>query len=461
MKKIFFILLFAVCLVIAHGMAKSAVAQEFIPFIPQWQISGYVFADRNGDRIQSENEASFIGTPAITIEGISPTNNAINVSQSNNATGNLIFNSNGPGTFRARRLLPGEYNVSFAPPPGITVRPTTYRVTVGDGGPPFSTFQCTNAAVNPGVSGVSYCHTIGSVNGNVQNLSFAITTAESWIRSYGLDMRFDNGITNPVPNTACDLGFASVPSASIPGFSSTITPGIFIGGTGKPLNFTPGLASTYDWKVSNTYTPPKAGALATSYTTINANVKKAGINPAELIGQQGCLSADACAPQNLISGVYRVIGDLTLTNWDVPNERYYVLLVDGNVTLGGNIQVGNTDASLLVVTSKNITVSENVGASAPYSCPAYNTTTIDGFFSTDQNFTVESTGNCASERMLTMGGGIVTNAAYRGGEFVNERDLCGGNTQYPSFSLRARPDMLLALPEVAKTANQSYQEVAP
>lgn len=460
MRKITLFFLLIVIFAAYHLSASPAFAIEDIPLVPQWQISGSIFADRDGDRIKDENEAAFTGKPVITIQGRSPINSTISLSQSQNASGNLVLNND--GTFSARRLLPGEYDVTYTPPTGVTISPSTYRVTVGDGQPPFGTYQCTNAAVSPGVAGVNYCQTIGSVTGNVTNLGFAVSASDPWLRSYGLDMRFGNGITNSVPSSACDGGYASIPSSvSATGFSSSITPGILIAGDGKPLEFTPGQASAYDWKVSDTYVPIKSGNLVTSYTTILANAKKAGITPIELIGQSGCPSTTACAPQNLTSGVYKANGNLTLANWTVANGSNYVLLVDGNLTLSGKTQVGNTDASLVIIVSGDITVANTIGQSSPYSCPAYNTTDIDGFFSTDQNFIIDSTNDCATEKTLSIGGGIVINAGYTGGQLDNRRNLCNSNAQYPTFSLRARPDMLLALPDIAKSANQTYQEVAP
>jgi hypothetical protein len=459
MKIILFVLSCTLLLTSMHIYTTRAFAQEYIPFVPQWQISGSVFADRDDDRIQDETEAIFPGTPAITIQGRSPTNSTITLSQSNNASGNLILNSD--GTFRARRLIPGEYDVTYTPPVGVTIIPTTYRVTVGDGQQPYSTYQCTNAAVTSGVSGVNYCTTIGSVAGNVANLTFAVTTAEPWIRSYGLDVRINSGLENAVSGSACDGAYASLPSATSGTLPGTVSPGIFLVGTNKTLDFAPGAASTNNWRVSDTYTPGRLGSLAVSYASVTSNAKKAGIRPADLLTQSGCTTRTTCSPQNPPSGIYKVDGDLTLTGWNVANDRNYTLLVSGTLTINGNMQVANDNASLLIIAAEDIIVDASVGSEPPYVCPTYNTAHIDGFFSTDQSFIINSSNDCATERILSMRGGIVVNAANTGGRLNNLRNLCGYNAQFPAFSLRARPDMLLAFPDIAKSTNQTFQEVAP
>jgi hypothetical protein len=65
--------------------SQPGLGLQLIPLTPQWQISGSVFSDRNGNRIKDSGEAGYTGAPSITVQGRSTTNNTITLSRSNNA----------------------------------------------------------------------------------------------------------------------------------------------------------------------------------------------------------------------------------------------------------------------------------------------------------------------------------------------------------------------------------------
>ena len=462
--------------------------------IPQWQVRGYVFIDTDGDRIKDTNEDYLTEQPQIGIEGRNPWNQSINYGPSNPNANLVTLNT---GFFEIHRLLPGEYFVHYTPPQGMSSYPggaTPYVIHVGDGFSPFNEFACSDAegerTTSPAAINTTYCSSLQNsqgqaFSGNVLNLSFAIQVAEPWYRSYGLDMRFDNGISIGVPGQACDGTYASLPSGGAPSLPSVLTPGILVSGT-PTLEFNPGQASEYNWKVSNAYTPPTPDTIRTSYAQIDANLRRSGVAVQDFrTADGGCPNINSCTPDSddLRDGIYRVSlaegEELRIINWNVPDNKNFVLLVDGNLRVGpatgsstNTINVGYTNASLTVIVKGNIIVEDTVGQPRPYTCPSDNNgvqqgdTHIDGFFSTDQNFEVESSdadGECPApaEKILNMSGSIVVNAGLNGGRFVNNRDLCGDNPVYPSFTIRARPDLILNTPDIIKIQNLEYRELAP
>jgi hypothetical protein len=55
----------------------------------------------------------------------------------------------------------------------------------------------------------------------------------------------------------------------------------------------------------------------------------------------------------------------------------------------------------------------------------------------------------------------VTNAALKGGSFVNNRDLCAGDADCPVFYIQERPDFTLNAPSFLQVAPRIWREVAP
>ncbi|MBI4084330.1 MAG: hypothetical protein HY431_00310 [Candidatus Levybacteria bacterium] len=303
---------------------------------------------------------------------------------------------------------------------------------------------------------------------NLINLNFAIAESEPWLQGYGLDMRFDKGLINSMPQTAhasCGGGaYVSAPSSSQ-------TPGIVFSGQllNPRSNFGQGQASPnpYNWLIGGTYQEiysGTGGVLATNYDKVKAKLKRSSIKPKPLQGEApGCTDTENCTLTGLPQEVYETTGDLTLNAWTVPANSRYVILVSGNLLINDTITVPQNQKSYLTFIVKgNITVASSVGgALAPTTCPAATVSQLDGFYSTDSSFIIQSTQDCATERMLSMQGALVVNARKTGGTFENQRSLCGNNSFVPTFTIRERLDMVLNTPEVLKTQNFLYQEVAP
>ena len=506
---------------------------EEIGLVPQWQIHGYVFFDINGDQKRdSATEPLFRqpngSPPAISVTGISAENSAIQYTGNNNPFGNLILNND--GTFRVNRLIPGDYRITYQPPEGVEVNTTQYTLRVGDGLNPFSAFQCDRGNITPSIDTVDYCVANGAVAGNVINVAFAIAddgtggpdgtpepqASDPWIRSYGLDMRFDNRFINKVPQTACGGAYTSLPSTlSLSNLPSVLTPGVIVSGSAEELvdDLSPGTASPleWNWTVQSLYSPPESEALPTSFDQVKANMLERGVEPNALVGTPGCLSANSCNPQpSLASGVYLVEGvdELTLTGWSVTAGKSILLLVDGAVYIDGEINVTDNTASFAMIVKGDIIVDPSVGRTAPSACPidedenedngeedqgedgddqqdddtdnqqegiehqsypplcdifpnGTDCTDIEGLISTDGSFTIETTDNPATEKILNIAGSVVVNAGLDDGRFVNERDLGPKNNIYPVVNFQARPDILLNVSDVIKVSSLEYRELAP
>ena len=148
----------------------------------------------------------------------------------------------------------------------------------------------------------------------------------------------------------------------------------------------------------------------------------------------------------------------------------YIFLINGNLTITKPISapVGVVD---LFTSSGNIIVSSTVGSSSPSDCyrPA---SQLQGFFSSDKKFTIQGNASVASfcsttgatDPYLGIEGTVIVNAS-KGDDtnnvFDNERTLCTANYTSPSVTIHERPDMILNAPDVLKSLNYLYTQVAP
>ncbi len=175
-----------------------------------------------------------------------------------------------------------------------------------------------------------------------------------------------------------------------------------------------------------------------------------------------CTLTNCTLPANLPEGVYQASADVALQGYTFPAGRDYVFLVDGDLTIWGDLDVP-VGSTATFSTSGDIRVVAGVGQVAA-SCPAPTNAQLDGLFSANGNFSVASSANCPdsqSDRQLHIQGAIVVNAGQKGGSFINERTLCTNNTAYPVFTIRERPDFILNVPDLIRSQNVIYQEVAP
>ena len=421
--------------------SRADLTGQDIRYFPKYTIQGKVFVDPNDNNRVDSGENNYGGSPAITVSNLPA-----------NAPTPIVTN-NTDGSYLITGLINGQYTVRYnGLPLGYIINnprngpPPSFNAVVGIGG--------TNCTATPAAPDAT-CSA-----GSMLNLNFAIKGGEPWWQSYGLDVRVDTGLNNsvpPAPNAACQGPYTSVPSSST-------TPGVIFSGNINPY-FWRGDSSATGWVVGNSSYNERfaTSLLKTSYGYMQTILSQSNITPTNIT--TSCPQLNNCTlPANLAHGVYIANGNLTLNTFTVPAAGNYVILVNGNLTINGNITTPN-GSTITLIASGDIHVASGVGTTTP-ACPApaIRSGNIQGYFSTDKSFIVDGASDCpnnVSDRQLSIEGSVVVNAAQNGGTFDNERDLCTNNINYPSVSLKERPDFILNAPDLLRGANFIFQEVAP
>ena len=397
-----------------------------------YTISGNVFID-NGDHIKNGEPNYTASTSTITVSGNPPIN-----------TPNGVYSHTG--------LAAGTYTVSYSSvPAGYNVypAPAAFSVTVGPG--------CNVVNTTTG----------GSCNAsdNVINLNFAINNSTSWMQTYNLDVRSDNGFTDAIPAAPSYPPFASAID------SLSTTPGVIFSGAGS-ASFGNGQASSTGRIVGGGTYPelfnfPPNNRLRTSYGYLMNTATQAEITPRDMD------SAPICGPSRLTScvlntsqltsssnGIYQANGSVKLNSFTFPPNRNYIFLVNGTLTITGPITVPNS-STVLFSASNDIVIDKTVGAASnSFPRPAGQ---IQGFFSADRSFVIQGDNNCsvATDKMLNIEGAVVVNANKLSGSLNNQRDLCADNATIPSFTISPRLDFILNAPTFLMQRDTISREVAP
>jgi hypothetical protein len=254
---------------------------------------------------------------------------------------------------------------------------------------------------------------------------------------------------------------------SAPG-TQTTSPGIIFTGDGSS-SFGQGAASTENWvvgglagglnysEVFSTTTNPST----TAYDYMYDKITHANIPVTELNTPSICPSLASCTlPATLSNGVYHATGDVTLNASTFQTNKNYIFLIDGNLTIQGNIVVPNGSTAFFS-SSNDIIVDRSVGtATNLYPLPSGQ---VQGIFSANRDFVIDGINNCVTgkDKMLNVEGVIITNALGNGGQFRTQRDLCGDNPNIPSFTIRLRLDFVLNAPIVLMRQKTTYREAAP
>jgi hypothetical protein len=407
-------------------------------FFPKFTLSGNVFLDLNDNNIKDAGESNYAASPQITV-GSKPAR-----------TIDPIVTNNPDGSYKIIGLVSGTYTIQYN---GL---PTGYFMNNPRNGPPPTFSASVGTACAPATPGnIGYCF-----DQNLINVDFAIKPATPWIQAYGLDVRFDTGLSNPIPpapNAACG-SVTSIPASST-------TPGVLFSGD-STANFGRGQASSTNWVVGGTtygelFTPATSNVIDTAYGFMTASMKQSNITPINLASV--CTLNNCTLPANLANGVYTASGDVTLNSYTFPANKNFVFLINGNLTINGAIHVPTT-ATATFSTSGNITVAASVGRAAACPAPATGSGDVEGMYSADKNVILQGNHDCTNnvaDKQLNMQGSIVVNAGQNGGTFQNNRDLCTGNLSFPTFTIKERPDFILNAPDFIKTQSLLWQEVAP
>lgn len=264
-----------------------------------------------------------------------------------------------------------------------------------------------------------------------------------WFQGVGGDMRSDGGSSVTVPTGE----YFSITQGALS------SPGIIFN-----YNISGNLSSK-NWKVSGSNFAGRS--IKTSYDYVTGAIKKGGITTFGLFGRKSpCGSDDKpnCNlngnSQDIEKGFYTYNGSPPLNvtingNYNFQGGGYYVFVINGNLTINSNrLTVAKDGTSVLFVVSGNITVSDNV-------------TNLEGIFSADGNFRVNSK-TPATDNQLEIQGSVIANSVKGVGKFDNQRDLGNrANITTPAVVIIYRPDLILNAPNLIRSTNYKFQEVAP
>lgn len=285
--------------------------------------------------------------------------------------------------------------------------------------------------------------------GNIINLNFGINNLYPWIQTVCGDFRMDDGIENRVP--AGQIALVANASCNTPGIAfSGDSSATF--GKGQPSSTNQIAGGTVYPEV---YAPPNTGGIFSSYAYLNQKAQALGEEVIDL--QTICPNLANCTlPNNLADGIYKADGNVVLNAYTFANNSNHVFIIDGNLTLNGNILVPQgSESTVLFSTSGDIIVPASVGNTL-----GINTANFSGIFSTDQSFIMQSNGNC-NDRKINFEGTLIVNAAQSGGRLQNQRDICADNATTPILQLTQRLDFVVNMPEFLKIQTITTEEVAP
>jgi len=285
-----------------------------------------------------------------------------------------------------------------------------------------------------------------AIPGDISNLNFAINNSYPWIQTICGDVRMDNGIINKAP-----LGQSMLTTNS-----TCASPGIIFSGNGT-TDFGQGQPSSSGQVVGGAsypevYTPSSSGGIASSYTYLSQKSQSGGLMSINL--STVCNVSNCNLPANLPKGIYVANSNVTLNAYTFPLNNNYIFLINGNLTINGNVLTPNS-SSTFFSTSGNIIIPSGVGSPANVT-----TANLSGIFSTDRSFILQTNNNC-TDLQLNMEGTLIVNAGRTGSRLQNNRDLCSSNGTYPTMVITQRLDYILNSPDFIKVQNHTSEEVKP
>ncbi len=415
------------------GVSLGSATTVNFGITPLYSISGNVFLDANKNQKFDATETGY-GGGTIHFSG-GPTN-----------VSDITVAGNGSYT-SPTTLESGTYTVSYTGtlPAGYTfTTPSSFTVTVGD--------PAGSPACNTGGSLDAVCG--GTNNGSISKLDFGLTNENAWNQSVCFDVRNDSGMyTDLIPaNPSC--GGVSGAYNSITNADCSTGAGIIFTCNATP-DFGVGSANANNWQAGGTganlqecYVGPGLNVIRTSYNYLLTTARQSNITPIDMGTVCGAGGIANCTlPSTLAKGVYLAQGNVNLNAYTFPVDpttpQGFIFLINGDLHLLGNVLVPAGSVATFS-TSGSIYVDPSVGnVIANPSDPAVNNPNLEGLYSADANFVVQSytsgTNLCNADgtpldKKLNIVGSVVTNAGQGGGAFLNNRDLCIYDLQCPAVS---------------------------
>lgn len=463
-------------------------------FTPYHTITGEIYMDNNQNTCLDTGESGINFAANVTFTG--PTTKTVAVNTTN-------------GTFTSGNVLaPGVYTVSVSStlPTGDRFKTAkSYQVTVGTS---CSVANATTAKCQALNDTQPVCTTDGT--NNVNNVVFGITDENATSGGMCADVRDDvtgGQYYNPIPATGYACGGVSGAYADFANGSCNNGAGIMFSCDGT-FNFGSGQASAVNWQTDSTnpecFKPVNPHIIRTSYSYLESVAQSSNITPTDLstiCNISNCTLPSSGGYTTLPKGVYQVNGDLYLNATNFPANAdptkapfNWIFLVNGNMYIQGNIlvtpgsvvafSVGANTTDVNKAIKGNIyvdpCVGQTLGSYSDTQATSANNTNIQGLYSADQNFVIESftqvpgvcnqpaTNTCNSDgtpvdKKLNILGSIVANAGQYAtpGQVENQRDLCVFDKECPTYYYTPDPAELLNATLFLTHPLYSQHEVAP
>lgn len=427
---------------------------------PLYTISGTIFNDINlNTKYDTTTETAFTNGSQLTISG--PVNTTATAS-------NGVYST-------AQNLLSGTYTVSYNTtatplPSGYRLTtPTSWQVVVGNPASNQSGYMCST-----GASPDATCTNPNS--GSIANLNFGLTNESAWGQGVCTDIRVDTGYSQQIPSTA-SCGNTSGPYAIMNNNTCTTNPGVLFSGSTNP-NYGQGTgASTSNYQVGNflfpeTYNDRIPNTSDTSYSFVTTTLQNVATPPTPL--KDICPDLTNCVLSEATpGGVYTTSPSdgpvsISVSNTDGTYQlgaANYTFVIGNTLTFTSNLMT-QTGYSTTFSAAGDIHVAGSIGETNWQSLSP----DLEGFFSTDSNFDIDSANpvgqQCLAngqpnEKKLNILGSVITNAAGKGGSIVNSREGCAQDLSCPTYTITSSPTMILHVSGALKPPYTLWQEQNP
>jgi len=442
---------------------------------PLYTIQGQVCNDTgiDGSCLQSDDSV-YPGTNSIIItRATADGTNVGSISQAAYQAGVQVLS----GTYTVSYSTANGYYFTASKVPGKTVPP--YTIAVGQSSYIDGSGHKYTCTTPPAGTTDASCG-----GGDMSNLNFAISNLLSWWQGGCTDLRLEaTGLDDHLPNngscTDSSSGISTPNGYAIVCMNNPSSTGVYFAGQNSPtFGYNGGQASSPNYIASAPFSEnfsPVSGVNRASYSYLMDTATAAGITPTDLSGIDPASGVSYCSgggisdcdfEPNIPDGFYIAKGDLTLDLSralpDPGKNKSFVFLATGKITITSNILVP-TDTSAVFASKADMLVAGNVGQDlANYS---YTSPNLEGFYSTEGNFIVESDNNtgfmCGAggaplDKRLNILGGVVV-----GGSFQNQRELCRYDASCPTTTFTSSYSYILNAPAFIKHKAQLWQETAP
>lgn len=318
-------------------------------------------------------------------------------------------------------VTPGTYVLNASAPAGYVIQSACWTRNVT---PPYS---------GTGLS-------VAAAAGETVTWNLGLTLGSAWTQIQGGDINVANVLESYIPVGAGPREFVLDGAGGTPGIVSFGTAADFDSDTG-------GSGATYvsstDWVINE----PGLSMYTTNwYDVFVQRFDLAGAAPDYT--DPGAITQPAPRQQP-----YYVSGDLTTVNaWSVGAGETLIVFVDGNLTIGDQIQITDPTGFIAFIVNGDITVNPSVGVA-----PASGIPQVEGIFITAPTGTFATgTSGAGTERFV--GEGI-----FVAGSFLLQRDLesVGVNDTTSAELFIYNPSLRFSMPDEMKDINVRWEEVAP